>query len=135
MSDGSGPAARPRRRVLQQVLGRVLRALPAVAWAAGMWAMSSLSDPPGASLLEIPYLDKVAHAGLFFVLAVLLRFAGAGWAATVAIAVAWGGVDELHQAGVAGRDSSGLDLAADLAGAVLGVIVVTWFAHRRRAAR
>lgn len=97
--------------------------------------MSSLPDPPGASLVDVPHLDKVAHAGLFFVLAVLLRFAGAGWAATVAIAAVWGGVDEAHQARVPGRDPSGLDFVADLAGAVLGVLAVTWFAHRRRAAR
>lgn len=131
MSEPSTPPHRGRRRILRGAL----RALPALAWAAGMWTMSSLPDPPGASLLDIPYLDKVAHAGLFFVLAVLVRFAGAGWAATVAIALAWGGLDELHQAGVPGRDADLLDLAADLAGAVLGVLAVTWFAHRRRAAR
>lgn len=131
MSDRSRPPVRTWRRALP----RALRWIPAVAWAAGMWTMSSLPDPPGASLLVVPHLDKVAHAGLFFVLAVLVRFAGAGWAATVAIAAAWGVVDELHQAGVPGRDPSGLDLAADLAGAVLGVLVVRWFAHRRRAAR
>lgn len=131
MSDRSGPPARTGRRTLR----RAVRWVPAVAWAAGMWTMSSLPDPPGASLLEIPHLDKVAHAGLFFVLAVLLRIAGAGRVATLAIALAWGGLDEAHQARVPGRDPSGLDLAADLAGAVVGVLAVTWFAHRRRAAR
>lgn len=127
MSDRSGPPAFSWRRAL--------RWIPAVAWAAGMWAMSSLPDPPGASMLDLPHLDKVAHAGLFFVLAVLLRFAGVGWAATVAVAAAWGGLDEAHQARVPGRDPSGLDFAADLVGAVLGVLAVTWFAYRRRTAR
>jgi VanZ family protein len=117
------------------VTRRAARALPAGLWAAGILLLSSMPDPPGGRLADVPHLDKLAHAGLYGVLAALLRLAGLppGWA--VAAAGAWGALDEASQARVPGRDPSGADLAADLVGAVLGVIAVRWLARRWAAAR
>lgn len=119
----------------RSTLARVFRALPAVAWAAGVWWLSSRSDPPGSGLLDIPHLDKVAHAGLFFVQAVLLRLAGLRVVPTLLVASGLGVADELHQATVPGRTPDVADLAADVAGAVLGVAAVRWLAPGRRRAR
>jgi VanZ family protein len=111
--------------------GRWARALPALLWAAGIRLLSSMPDPPGGRLADVPHLDKLAHAGLFGVLAALLRLAGLPPAWAVAVAGAWGVLDEAFQAGVPGRDPSAADVAADVAGAVLAVIAVRWLARRR----
>lgn len=110
---------------------RVARIAPAALWAASIWFLSSMPDPPGAGALSIPHADKIAHAGLFFVLAVLLRVAGARRWAAFAAATAWGVVDEAHQAFVPGRDADLADLAADAVGAAAGAWIVTSFARRR----
>lgn len=99
---------------------RWLRGLPAVAWAGMIWFLSSLPDVPGTSWLDVPHADKVAHAGLFFVQAVLLRWAGLGFAAAWGFAVVWGGIDELHQRSVPGRNPDLLDFLADTVGALIG---------------
>lgn len=115
---------RPNRHVVG-----VLRALPAVAWAAGIWALSATPDPPGADLGVLPHLDKVAHVALFLVQAGLLRLAGLGAGASFLAATAWGGIDEWHQSYVPGRNPSLGDLAADAIGAVLGANLVEWVAR------
>lgn len=107
----------------------VLRAVPAVAWAAGIWALSATPDPPGAGLGVLPHLDKAAHVGLFLVQAGLLRLAGLGAGASFVAASAWGAIDEWHQSYVPGRDPSLGDLAADAIGAVLGANLVEWIAR------
>lgn len=119
----------------RSALVRVLRALPAVAWAAGVWWLSSQSDPPGSNVLDLPHLDKVAHAGLFFVQTALLRLAGLRVVLALFVALGLGVADELHQAAVPGRSPQLADLAADLAGAVLAVAAVRWLAPGRRSAR
>ncbi len=119
----------------RSALMRVLRVVPAATWAAFVWWLSSSSDPPGSGLLDLPNLDKVAHAGLFFVQSVLLRLAGLPWVPTLLVAAGLGVADELHQAAVPGRTPQLADLAADVAGAVLGVSAVRWLAPGRRPAR
>jgi VanZ family protein len=67
-----------------------------------------------------PYLDKVAHAGYFGVLAaavdrgLALRRA----APAVAVALAVGAADELHQRNLPGREADLLDWCADAFGAL-----------------
>jgi VanZ family protein len=114
---------------------RLARALPAILWLVAIRLLSSLPDPPGGRLADVPHLDKLAHAGLYGVLAALLRLAGLPPVGAVAAAGAFGVLDEAAQASVPGRDPSAADAAADLVGAVLGVIAVTWLARRRSAAR
>jgi VanZ family protein len=80
--------------------------------------------------------DKLIHAAVWCLLGVLLALVAArpswrGAAVAVGVAVAFGAVDELHQATVPGRDASLLDLVADLVGASIGAVVTTWYSARR----
>lgn len=109
---------------------RPLGLLLALAWAGAVWYFSSQSDPPGSGILDVPAADKLAHFGLFFVQAALLRFAGLSGTAAAFAALVLGAVDELHQAFVPGRSPDLLDLVADGLGAVLGAWAVGWAARR-----
>jgi len=101
---------------------RLLRATPAILWAAGIWWLSSNPSPPGSSWLEIPHLDKVAHFGLFFVQAILLRVAGMSARMAFLVAITWGGIDEVHQRFVPGRAADHGDWLADVVGATIGAL-------------
>jgi len=103
------------------------------AWGFMIWA---LSTAPPANIPEIGVvgIDKVAHAVVFAVLAVLLartlygerptRPAWLIFMLAVAACVLYGGLSEYHQAmGVVGRTGSAWDLAADAAGAFVGAVV------------
>jgi VanZ family protein len=93
-----------------------------------IWALSSLSTLP--SIEEIPFKDKGAHFIEYAALGFLYRYAltrqFAEWKAlkvvlfTIFCALVWGLLDELHQAFVPGRDSSLLDVCADVLGAIIG---------------
>lgn len=115
---------------------RALAGVAAVVWAALVAGLGSVSDPPGAELApDLPLVDKLAHAGLYAVLAVLLRLSGLRPSIAVLLAATWGVLDELHQRTVPGRDADPWDALADLAGAYLGVVAVGWSARRRGASR
>lgn len=120
-------------------LRRLVRIAPAATWAALIWWLSSTPDDGTTwldlSWLELPLLDKVAHAGLFGVLAALLLLAGLRPLAAVLVATAWGGADELHQMFVPGRHPDLLDLVADASGAIVAAAAVRWLAARRWSAR
>lgn len=80
--------------------------------------------------------DKVAHAGVFAVLCVLLLFGArfpSGWRAApwIGLACLYGLLDEIHQSFVPGRSVEVLDGVADVVGAVLGYAatrIARWFA-------
>lgn len=114
---------------------RIGRTLPALAWAGLIWWSSSTPGDGTSWLawawLDLPLLDKVAHALLFGVLAALLRYAGLSAQGAIVGAVAWGVLDEVHQAFVPGRSPELGDLAADTLGATLAVLAVRSFASRR----
>ena len=117
----------PRRTRRWAVLG-------AVAWTAGLFALSSmpLGDGSLAFWWRFEHDDKVVHAALYAVLGALLRL-GSG---RVAVAVAGGGlvgiVDEwVVQARVPGRHSDPFDLLADVVGAALGAWAGSAIARRR----
>ncbi len=112
-----------RTPALARAARRTLRALPAVAWAAGIWALSATPAPPGAQWATWPGADKVAHALLFAGQAATLRFAGLPPRAAFLAAVVWGATDELHQRTVPGRTADPLDLLADAVGAAVGAAV------------
>lgn len=86
-------------------------------------------------------MDKVAHMLIFAILAFLaawgLRHAFPFWPAArvlllaLLVAVAYGGLDELHQRAVPGRTPDPMDVAADGLGAGAAVAVIAW--RRRRA--
>lgn len=116
----------PPHRPLRQTL----RVLPALLWALGIWTLSSQADLPGGEL-DLPYLDKIAHAGLFALLAGLSMLAGAPARLAWILATGWGVIDEFHQAFVPLRTPELADLAADSVGALLAVLAVKWLAPRR----
>ena len=102
--------------------------LPAAAWAATIFVLSSqswLPGPPGG------LTDKHGHALMFGILALACLFGltGGTWRrvtwrmATLAalLAVAYGVSDEWHQSFVPGRIADSADVAADAVGAVVAV--------------
>lgn len=100
--------------------------LPPLLWSLLIFALSSL---PGASVPKVLFgFDKVAHAGVFFVLCWLshraFRFQGnpslvrRSLPAAVLVTFVYGLTDEFHQLYVPGRTADVLDVTADVAGAL-----------------
>jgi VanZ family protein len=113
--------------------------VPVVAQMAAIFALSEIEHPPGP---PFPAADKAVHVVLYAVLAALLvralargRLAGVTRAVllgAIAISIAYGVTDEIHQAYV-GRVPDALDLAADAAGAALAAAAIhAWDILTRR---
>ena len=90
--------------------------------------------PPGVPQIQ----DVVGHFTVYAVLAVLVWWAlrGAGirhpllWALVVTVLYSF--TDEFHQRFVPNRHPDVFDLATDLAGAVIALLVARWLNARRR---
>jgi VanZ family protein len=114
--------------------------LPALLWALCIYISSSIPSTrlPNVGILNA---DKVVHFLVFFVLAWLLdrslRNVRLPWVArhhlalTVALTTVYGALDELHQAFVPGRNSSLLDLSADVGGALIFVAIFRFRSRSR----
>jgi len=98
---------------------------PPILWAAGIFGLSSISLPPKPPLL--PGLDKIAHAGLYAILAYLLFRAlfqergllpwrAAAWA--FLLTALYGVTDEFHQQFTPNRSVDVVDWMADALGAL-----------------
>lgn len=118
------------------MLERALWAGAAVGWAAVIFWLSAQPATDGRlDWLDLPGLDKVAHAVAFGILTVLCAQAlgSLGQVRSLVLAVviasAYGVTDELHQRAVSGRDADVFDWVADTAGAVLFAAAV-WFLRR-----
>lgn len=107
-----------------------------------LW-LSSRSRLPDA-LFPFAGSDKVAHAGWFFLLALLAWRAareGEGWprrrrvAVLLVAAVLWAAGDEAHQSFVPGRAVEATDLLADVAGAALAFALAERLLSGRRLPR
>jgi VanZ family protein len=128
----------PRRREL------LTAHLPAVVWlialTGALAAPSNLADLPTwwPEILHFHALDKVVHALLFFVAAVLLarsfrcfdRLPHPVLAALLAAAL-YGGLTEVGQHLFTDRDGEVGDAVADAAGAAGGSLLVVGFSRRR----
>ena len=104
--------------------------LPVVAWAALIFALSSVPDlGTGLGGWDL-VLRKIAHAAEFAVLGALLVRATdrAGVALLVGVLYAVG--DEVHQSFVPGRLGSPVDVAIDAVGVAVGVAI--WQSVRAR---
>jgi VanZ family protein len=124
------------------MIGWLWRWGPALAAMAAIFLASSIPD---VGPLPADMSDKTAHFIAYAILGVLViravsgaRWSGctaaAGWTAW-AVTAAYGGSDEWHQFFVPGRTPSVLDVAADAAGAALGVLAVVGVARARPAGR
>jgi VanZ family protein len=97
--------------------------LPVVAWAALIFALSSVPDlGTGLGGWDLA-LRKLAHAAEYAVLGALLARALAAPAVAALAGVLYAVSDEVHQAFVPGRTGSPLDVAIDAAGVVAGVLL------------
>jgi VanZ family protein len=103
---------------------------PVVAWAAVIFALSSVSDlGTGLGTWDL-VLRKLAHAAEFAVLgALLLRAVGAERTA-FALGVAYAISDELHQLFVPGRVGSVWDVLIDAVGVAVGIALWRRFDRR-----
>jgi VanZ family protein len=106
--------------------------LPVVAWAALIFALSSVPDlGTGLGGWDL-VLRKIAHAAEFAVLAALLVRATGRTGLSFALGVLYAVSDEIHQSFVPGRLGSPLDVAIDAAGVAVGIAV--WHSLRARLA-
>ena len=107
---------------------RVLAAVAAIGLPVGLYIGGA--QPVAVGLIPEPW-DKLAHAGVFALLAACVGYAS-GWRGrgmwwlgfTVALAV--GAMDEFHQMTLPGRAAGWDDLSADAIGAVLGATALRW---------
>jgi VanZ family protein len=106
------------------VSGTFLRLwLPVVAWAALIFAFSSVPDlGTGLGGWDL-VLRKIAHAAEYAVLGALLARALRRPALAAALGVLYAVSDEVHQAFVPGRMGSPVDVAIDAVGVIAGVIL------------
>jgi VanZ family protein len=111
----------------------LLRWLPALAWAALIFFLSSrrtLPEPPGPLAW-----DKLQHALGYaaggFLLARAAGVRGRGLAVAIALGLLYGASDEVHQAFVPGRNSDVHDWLADAVGVVAGAFIYRFLALRR----
>ena len=104
--------------------------LPVVAWAAVIFAFSSVPDlGTGLGGWDL-VLRKIAHATEYAVLgALLVRATGRVWLA-FALGTLYAMSDEVHQTFVAGRHGSPLDVAIDAVGVAVGIAL--WQSVRAR---
>jgi VanZ family protein len=110
---------------------RLLPWLPAIAYMALIWGLSSQSQ--AIPLPDLPWQDKGAHFIEYGVLGGLFAYAiSRTWPRlnglrkvvfSVLLASGWGYIDELHQAFVPGRNSDARDWIADTLGAIAGVTI------------
>jgi VanZ family protein len=101
-----------------------------VAWAALIFALSSVPDlGTGLGGWDL-VLRKLAHAAEYAVLGALLQRALNRPALAFALGTLYALSDEIHQSFVPGRQGSPLDVALDAAGVAVGVAL--WHRAQRR---
>jgi VanZ family protein len=104
--------------------------LPVFAWAAVIFAFSSIPSLSSGLGVWDTVLRKGAHVTEYAILGALLYRALAVEALALAIGIAYAATDELHQHFVRGRHSSPIDVGIDAVGVALGMLV--WLRLRQR---
>ena len=107
--------------------------LPVVAWAAVIFAFSSIPNlSSGLGGWDL-VLRKLAHTAEYAILgALLVRATGRSWLA-LGLGVLYAASDEFHQTFVRGRHGSPVDVLIDAVGLACGILL--WNATRARRAR
>jgi len=104
-----------------------------VAWAALIFALSSIPDLGTGLGGWDTFLRKLAHAGEYAVLGALLLRALARPGLALALGTLYAVTDEIHQSLVPGRLGSPVDVAIDAAGVLCGVLLWQLLRTRRLA--
>lgn len=104
--------------------------LPVVAWAAVIFAFSSVPHLGTGLGTWDTVLRKGAHITEYAVLGALLYRALGREPLALAAGIAYAATDELHQHFVRGRHASPVDVAIDAVGLALGMLV--WLRVRER---
>jgi VanZ family protein len=102
----------------------VLKWSAVVAWAAVIFALSSIPSLSTHLGTWDTILRKGAHLTEYAILAVLFARATGTRAAAFALTVAYAGTDEWHQTFVRGRHGSPVDVGIDAIGALIGLWVL-----------
>ena len=105
--------------------------LPVVAWAAVIFAFSSIPNlSSGLGGWDL-VLRKLAHTAEYAILgALLVRATGRSWLA-LGLGVLYAASDEFHQTFVEGRVGAVHDVAIDAAGAAIGIVLYRSVRARR----
>jgi VanZ family protein len=106
--------------------------LPVIAWAAVIFAFSSVPSLGTDLGTWDLILRKAAHLAEYAILGTLLARATRSSVLAVALAGVYAVSDEVHQTFVEGRVGAPLDVAIDILGAAVGVLAWTRLADRRR---
>src|SRR6266498_2738788 len=104
--------------------------LPVLAWAAVIFAFSSIPSLSSGLGIWDTVLRKGAHVTEYAVLGALLYRALEREAPALAAGIAYAATDELHQHFVRGRHASPVDVAIDAVGVALGMLI--WLRVRER---
>ena len=104
--------------------------LPVVAWAAVIFAFTSIPSLSSGLGTWDTFLRKGAHVTEYAVLGILLYRALGREPLALAVGIAYAATDELHQHFVRGRHASPVDVAIDAVGVALGMLI--WLRLRER---
>ena len=104
--------------------------LPVLAWAAMIFAFSSIPSLSSGLGVWDTVLRKGAHVTEYAILGALLYRALEREVPALAAGIAYAATDELHQHFVRGRHASPVDLGIDAAGVALGMVL--WLRVRQR---
>ncbi|HSC74221.1 MAG TPA: VanZ family protein [Gaiellaceae bacterium] len=104
--------------------------LPVFAWAAVIFAFSSIPSLSSGLGTWDTVLRKGAHITEYAILGALLYRALGTEELALAVGIAYAATDELHQHFVHGRHASPIDVAIDAVGLSLGMLV--WLRVRER---
>lgn len=117
-------------------------------WISIIWAIVILilcgmppKDVEAIKFVDIPYLDKIAHFALYLVFGLLVmavltlhkRLKASNWIYVIAILICilYGWLIEVLQRAIfPGRSYELMDLVADTAGAVIGVLLYGWVSRK-----
>jgi VanZ family protein len=97
--------------------------LPVLAWAAVIFAISSIPSLSSGLGVWDTILRKAAHVTEYAVLGALLYRAFKREAPALAAGIAYAATDELHQQFVRGRHGAPVDVAVDAVGVALGMLL------------
>jgi len=105
--------------------------LPVLAWAAVIFAFSSVPSLGTDLGTWDTILRKLAHVAEFAILGGLLLRAVRRPGVAFALGLLYAVTDEVHQTFVEGRHGAPIDVAIDAAGVLAGVLAWRWLESRR----